>query len=53
MSVINVELDEQTDEWLKGLKNSKKIKTKSELVRQCLVRMRPIIDSELGYLTPT
>ncbi len=43
-----IELDDNLQGWLDGLKQSKLVKTKSEIVRECMRRCRNDIDTEMG-----
>ena len=45
-----IDLDDSLQDWIEELVNGKRerYKTKSEIVRECMRRMRPVIDQELG-----
>ena len=47
MPALTVELDPPLNNWLVSLKKKQLIKSKGELARQCLIRMRETIDREL------
>jgi len=43
-----IELDTPLQSWMDGLVDDDCYKTKSEVVRDCMRRQRPLIDKELG-----